>query len=278
MRLIDTHQHLWDLDRLPYSWCAGNPVLNRSFRMADYLAAVAGLGVEKSVHVEADVDVAYQLDETRALLALAEEANPLAGVVACARPESPDFAAALAQISGHPKLKGLRRILHTEPDAVGQGELFRRHVASLAGTGLTFDLCVLERQLPIAHSLVRATSGVQFILDHCGVPLVRERVLDPWREHIQSMAALPNVVCKISGLVAYADLEGWTADDLRPYVEHVIECFGWDRVLFGSDWPVCTLAASFGQWLAALQSIVQDRSAAERQKLFYENALRVYRL
>jgi len=278
MRLIDTHQHLWDLDERSYTWCADHPALHRSFRMADYLAATAGLGVEQTVHVEADVDVAFQLAETRAILALAEEDNPLAGVVACARPESEGFAAYLAQIGGHPKLKGLRRILHTEPDAVGQGALFRRNLASLAGTDLSFDLCVLERQLPIAADLIRTTPGVQFVLDHCGVPRVKERVLDPWRQHIQDIAVLPNVVCKVSGLVAYADRERWTAADLRPYVEHVIECFGWDRVLFGSDWPVCTLAASFGQWLLALQTIVQERSPAERHKLFYDNARRVYRL
>jgi predicted TIM-barrel fold metal-dependent hydrolase len=279
MRIVDTHQHLWDLDLFRYSWLDSLPKLNRSFRMADYLAAAKGLNVVKSVHLEADVDEPYMLDETRHLIALADQPdNPLEGIVACGRPERADFKAYLDKIADRPKLKGIRRVLHTQPDEVGRGPVFIKNVAALSGYGLSFDICVLARQLPIAINLVASCPDVIFILDHCGIPQVKEKNLDPWRSHIAEIAKFPNVSCKISGLVAYADPETWTAEDLRPFVEHVIGTFGWDRVLFGSDWPVCTLSASFQQWVEALQAITESAGQANQGKLFFHNAVRVYKL
>lgn len=211
--------------------------------MPDYVEATQELSVVKSVHLEADVDEPFMLAETRYLLALADQPdNPLAGIVACARPEKEDFRNHLDKIVGHPKLKGIRRVLHTQPDIVGQEKTFVQNIGGLADYGLSFDLCVLARQLPIAINMASMCPDVVFILDHCGVPKVKERILDPWRSHIAEIAKLPNVYCKVSGLVAYADHARWTEGDLRPYVEHVISCFGWDRVLFGSDWPACTLS------------------------------------
>ncbi len=279
MEIIDTHQHLWDLERFRYSWLESVPSINRSFRMADYLEAVQGLNVRKSVHLEADVDEPHMLDETRYLLTLADRSdNPLEGIVACARPEYANFTSYLKEIVGHPKLKGIRRVLHTQPDELGQRKVFIDNVASLADYGLSYDICVLDRQLPIAINLVRNCPKVSFILDHCGVPRVKERILDPWRKDIAELARFPNVSCKISGLVAYADREHWTAEDLRPYVDHVLSCFGWDRVMFGSDWPVCTLAASYQQWVDTLRSLTESAGKQNQQKLFHDNAARVYRL
>jgi predicted TIM-barrel fold metal-dependent hydrolase len=279
MQIIDTHQHLWDLDLFRYSWLDGLPALNRSFNISDYLSAAKGLNVAKSVHLEADVDEPYMLDETRHLLALADQLdNPLDGVVACGRPESEDFRAYLDKIAGHPKLKGIRRVLHTQADDVSQNVTFIKNVTALASYGLSFDICVLARQLPIAIKLVSKCPDVFFVLDHCGVPQVKEKNLDPWRAHITEIASFPNVSCKISGLVAYADPKRWTSEDLRPFVEHAITSFGWDRVLFGSDWPVCTLSASYQQWVEALKAITQGTDEVNRRKLFYDNAVRVYRL
>ena len=279
MQIVDTHQHLWDPELFRYSWLSSVPSLNRSFRMADYLTATKGLNVVKSVHLEADVDEPYMLDETRHLLALADQPdNPLEGVVACGRPESEGFKAFLDEIAGHARLKGIRRVLHTQPDDVGRGTTFLRNVAALASYKLSFDICVLARQLPIAIQLVSKCPEVVFILDHCGVPQVKERNLDPWRAHITEIARFPNVSCKVSGVVAYADHATWTKEDLRPFVDHVIASFGWERVLFGSDWPVCTLSASYRQWVEALQTITQAAGEANQRKLFYDNAVRVYRL
>jgi predicted TIM-barrel fold metal-dependent hydrolase len=235
--------------------------------------------VVKSVHLEADVDEPYMLDETRHLLALADQLdNPLEGIVACGRPESKDFRSYLDKIAVHPRLKGIRRVLHTQPDEVGQGATFINNVAALSSYGLSFDLCVLARQLPIAINLVSKCPDVVFILDHCGVPQVKERNLDPWRSYIADIAQFPNVCCKISGLVAYADPERWTTEDLRPFVEHAIASFGWDRLLFGSDWPVCTLSARYQQWVEALRAITQAAGEVNQRKLFHDNAVRVYRL
>jgi len=279
MKIIDTHQHLWDLDLFRYSWLDGVPALRRSFRMEDYLKAGEGLGIEKSVHLEADVDEPYMLDETRHILALAvQEDNPLEGVVACGRPEKPHFADYLDQIAGHPKLKGIRRVLHTQPDEVAQSSLFAENVRVLAAYGLSFDICVLARQLPVVIRLVRDCPDVNFVLDHCGNPQVKEHVFDPWRQHILEVSNLPNVVCKVSGILANADLEKWTPEDLRPYVEYVIECFGWDRVMFGSDWPVCTLAAPLQKWVETLKLLTRKAGEENQEKLFYKNAARVYRL
>lgn len=279
MQIVDTHQHLWDRDLFRYSWLRSVPSLNRSFGMADYLAATKELNVVKSVHVEADIDEPYMLDETRHVLALADRPdNPLEGVVACGRPESENFKSYLDQIAGYPRVKGIRRVLHTQPDDVGKGATFIRNVAALSRYKLSFDVCVLARQLPIAIQLVSKCPDVAFILDHCGVPEVKEKKLDPWRAHITEIAKFPNVSCKISGVVAYADPATWTKEDLRPFVDYVIESFGWDRVLFGSDWPVCTLSASYRQWVDVLQAITQQAGEVNQKKLFYDNAVRVYRL
>lgn len=279
MKIIDAHQHLWDMDRFQFSWCKEIPLLNRSFRMPDYMEASSGLGIEKSVHLEADVDEPYMLEETRYILELAAATgNPLAGVVACARPEKEGFRKYLDAIAGDPALKGVRRVLHTQPDSVSQSATFIENVNVLPSYGLSFDLCVLARQLPIATELVRRCPGVTFILDHCGVPNVKERALDPWRDHLLDISKLSNVCCKVSGLVAYADPSKWGPEDLRPFVEHTLECFGWDRVMFGSDWPVCTQSAALKTWVETLLNLTQSASETDRSKLFYHNAARIYRL
>ena len=278
MKIIDTHQHLWDLDLFSYSWCAGIPELNRSFRMADYLEATRGLEIYKTVFVEPDVDEPFMLDETRFIARLAEEDNPLEGVVAAGRPERSDFKAYIDQIAGHPKLKGIRRVLHVQPDDLSESPLFIDNIRSLEEHGLSFDICVLSRQLPKAINLIEHCPGVSFILDHCGNPLVKERETEPWRSCLREIASFSNVVCKVSGIVVNADLRNWTAEDLRPYVEYVIEVFGWDRVMFGSDWPVCTLAASYRQWVEALKTLTEGAGESNQRKLFGENAERIYRL
>lgn len=280
MQIVDTHQHLWDLELLSYSWTARSPHFNRSFRVSDYAEATQGIEVIKSVHVEADIDESDMLAETRYILGLAErDDNPITGVVAAARPEYDGFRQYLDQIAGHPNLKGVRRILHVVPDEVSTTPLFAENVRSLEEYGLSFDLCVLARQLPLAINLVKQCPNVSFILDHCGNPDIKNRDYDDWRAGMKEIASYPNVLaCKVSGIVVNTDIPNWTVEDLRPAVEGVIETFGWDRVMFGSDWPVCTLAASFKQWFEAFSFLTKDAGDENRQKLFRENAERVYRL
>lgn len=280
VEIVDTHQHLWDLSRYGYSWCAGIPVLNRSFTMPDYLAATAGLRVTQSVHVEADVDEKDMEAETRWLLSLVRDAsNPLSGLVIQARPEQASFGSYLDRFAGERAIKGVRRVLHTQPDELSREARFRENVRVLASRSLTFDLCVLAKQIPVAIELVRACPGVQFIFDHCGVPDVKGQALDPWREHVSQLAREPNVIaCKISGLVAYADATKDLAAQVNPFVDHAVACFGHDRVMFGSDWPVCLLSCPLATWVSVIDGLTSSWSEADRVKLFSANAKRVYRI
>ncbi|HKQ73865.1 MAG TPA: amidohydrolase [Blastocatellia bacterium] len=286
MEIIDTHQHLWDLEQFPYSWTPSRPALNRSFKLNDYYEATRDLAISKSVHVEADVDEDFMLEETLHVLSLArDDDNPISGVVAAARPEYDDFRERINRIAGHRLLKGVRRILHTEADELSATTTFVENVKSLEDYGLTFDICVLARQLPRAINLVEQCPNVNFILDHCGNPNLRsdaeEKEFEQWRERLQEISAFPNVACKVSGIVVNTDLTApakWNEETLRPAVEHVIACFGWDRVMFGSDWPVCTLAASFKEWAETLLSLTRESGEENQRRLFYENAIRVYKL
>ncbi len=277
MKRIDTHQHLWDLQQFPYSWCAGIPALNKSFRLDDYLAAAKNVGIEKTVFVEGDVDEPHSLAEAQHIQLLADKNPLIAGIVAAARPERADFPAQLDELLKLSKLRGIRRVLHVVPDEISQSDLFAANVRRLAAHKLTFDVCVLSRQLPLALALAKKCPEVQFVLDHCGVPDVKGKAFDPWRAHIQELAALPNIACKISGLVAYAG-ENWTVDDLRPWVEHVVASFGWERVVWGGDWPVCTLTTTFQQWAEASDKLFVAATETQREKVFHKNAERLYHI
>jgi len=276
MNLVDTHQHLWDLRQFPCSWCAGVPALNRNFLLADYVRAAAGLGITKTVFMECDVDEPHALDEARAIQRLAASEPLIAGIVAGGRPEHADFPAHLEKLAELPQVRGVRRVLHTQPDGLSAGGLFVENIRRLAQFGFTFDLCALPRQLPAARALAEACPGVSFVLDHCGIPDVKGGALDPWRDEVARLARLPNVACKVSGLVAYADPAGWTTAQLRPWVDHVLEHFGWDRVAWGGDWPVCTLSATLRRWVETLRELVAGATAAQRELLFHRNAERIY--
>ena len=164
------------------------------------------------------------------------------------------------------------------PDELSEGPLFRENLKRLAGTGLTFDLCVLPHQIPKAAALADLAPDVQFVLDHCGVPDIKAHAEHPWREHMAEIAKRPNVTAKISGVVAYADPADWTVETLRPYVEHTILNFGWDRVVWGSDWPVCTLGGGLLSWVAATHALLAGASNDERARLLSGNARRIWNL
>jgi len=272
--IIDTHLHLIDQSRLRYPWLQDVPALNRSFPLQEYWSEAEPLGIVAALHMEVDVAEEDQEAESEVVLGLG---HPVVGAIAAARPEHAGFAAQLERIAGNPRIRGLRRILHTSPDELGRQPIFAENLRRLAPCDLSFDLCVLARQLPIAAEIARACPDVRFVLDHCGVPAVEARALSPWGEDIRRVAELPNVACKISGIVAYAG-NTWTTDDLQPFVEHCIESFGWDRVIWGSDWPVCTLTADLTRWVQATRAITSACSESETERLFNRNAKRIYRL
>ncbi len=275
MRIIDTHLHVVDRRRFGYPWLGAVPALDREWPIDLYRAEAAAAGIDVSIHVEVDVIESDQAAETTWASGLAPS---VVAVVAAARPESRDFPRALERLAQNPAVRGLRRILHTSSDDLGLSPLFQENLRRLPAFGLSFDLCVLARQLPVAVTIARSCPDTSFVLDHCGVPDVRTRALHPWRADLSALAALPNVACKISGLVAYAEPGTWSVDDLRPFVEHAISSFGWHRVVWGSDWPVCTMTGDLTRWVEATRSLVMGASVDERAALWHRNAERLYRL
>lgn len=274
MRILDTHLHLIDTGRFVYPWIKPLSHLARDWSAEQYFFEAEGLGIERALHMEVDVAEPDMLAETAHVLTV----NPrVVGAIAACRPELPGFEGHIESLLALNGVKGVRRILHEAPDDLSDGPLFTENLRRLAPLGLTFDFCLRADQLPIGVRLANAAPDTQFVLDHCGVPDVAGRALDPWRSYIANLAELPNVAAKISGIVAYARPD-WSVDDLRPFVEHVIACFGWDRVVWGSDHPVCTRTASLTRWVAATHEIVAGASADEKAKLLHRNAERIYRV
>lgn len=275
MRIIDTHLHLIYPDRLSYPWLSTKPTLNKPWSVESYWNEANALGIEVALHMEVDVAEDDIEDETRFVLGL----PGIVGAIAACRPEREDFPAQLERLLalGSGRIRGLRRILHEVPDEVSQPSLFSDNLKRLAEHGLTFDLCLRADQLHLGVDLARRVPEVTFILDHCGNPDINGIGLDPWRESLGAVAALPNVNCKVSGIVNHCDPD-WTTETLRPYVEHVIETFGWDRVVWGSDHPVVTKTGSLTSWVNATAEIVAAESYANQEKLFFRNAERIYRL
>ncbi len=277
--IVDTHLHLIDLAALRYPWLADAAALNRDYSHDDYAREARRAGIEAALHMEVDVAAEDIEAETRHVEALAKrEGSLLRGAIAACRPEEAGFAAYLDRVRTDPFIKGFRHVLHVMPDALSESALFRDNVRRIAGSGLTFDLCVLPRQMKQAIALVDLAPDVQFVLDHCGVPDIRGGGLEAWRGQVAEIARRPNVVGKISGVVAYADPDTWTVETIRPYVEHTIGSFGWDRVVWGSDWPVCTLGGGLLGWVAATHALLAGASADERGKLLSANARRLWKL
>lgn len=277
--IIDTHLHLIDKAALVYPWLSDVPALDRDFLYETYATEAKRCGIGAALHMEVDVDTAQveaEIDYVQDLSGRPE--NLIVGAIAACRPEEAGFAAYLERQQANPFVKGFRRVLHVVPDDVSEGALFRENIKRLGGTGLTFDLCVLPHQIPKAIALADLAPDVQFILDHCGVPAIASGAVQPWRDNMSEISKRPNVTAKISGVVAYAEAESWSVETLRPYVEHTIAQFGWDRVVWGSDWPVCTLGGGLSTWVAATHALLTGCSDTEREKLLSVNAKRLWKL
>jgi predicted TIM-barrel fold metal-dependent hydrolase len=277
--IIDTHLHLIYRNRLSYPWLANVPALDRDARYERYSEEAKRCGVAGALHMEADVAEPDIEVETRNVQDLKlEGAGLLCGAISSCRPENPDFPAFLEGALSNPFVKGFRRILHVVPDDLSERPLFRENLKRLSGAGRPFDLCVRPDQLDRAMALVDACPDVPFVLDHCGAQSITAPMAQLWRARIAEIARRSNVTAKVSGVVAYMDPKTWVLGDVRPYVETVIERFGWDRVVWGSDWPFCTVTSSLSIWLAGSHALTMGASADERDKLFAANARRLWRL
>lgn len=278
--LLDTHQHLIYRGEAGYGWTKDIPPLAEGdFSLDDYAGLVAGAGVGGSLFMEAGVDDADYRGETRfvhALMGIAK--NRVVGIVASIRPETDDGFDAWLEESADLGVVGYRRILHVVDDGMSQSATFRRNVRRLGDAGKAFDMCFLARQLPIAVELARACDNTTLVLDHCGVPDIAGSGLDPWRSHITALAALPNVVCKLSGIMAYCAPGKASLSAIGPYVDQVLESFGPNRIVWGSDWPVVNLAMGLTEWIAVIRVILNGLSADEAAAIAHRTAEATYKV
>ncbi|WP_086562565.1 amidohydrolase family protein [Streptomyces africanus] len=275
MTVVDAHHHVWDLSVRDQDWIAEGSPIRRDFTVEDLAPEARAAGVDRTVLVQT-VTVA---EETPEFLALAAGHELIAGVVGwtdLTRPDVADELARLRELPGGRYLKGIRHQIQGEPDPewllrpdVGRG------LTAVADAGLVYDLVVLPHQLPACTKAAASVPHLTFVLDHLGKPPIASGALEPWASGLRALAALPNTVCKLSGMVTEADLASWTIDDLRPYADVVLEAFGPDRLMFGSDWPVCTLAAGYGDVLDTARRLT---GPSEHARIFGATATRVYDL
>jgi len=277
--IVDAHHHFWDPAEADYPWLTDElAAIRRRFGPEDLEPLLAATGVERTILVQTRSSVT----ETGAFLATAARTPLIAGVVGWVDLLDPGVADALARVrggTGGQKLLGVRHQVHDEPDSdwLRRSDA-RRGIAAVGAAGLAYDLLVRSRELPAALDTVKALPDVRFVIDHLAKPRIRDGQLQPWAELIRPFGDHGNVWCKISGLVTEADWGAWRPEDLEPFVDHALNVFGPDRLLFGSDWPVCLLAATYSEVLDAARVTLAGLSSEERAAVFGGNAAAVYRL
>lgn len=279
--IVDTHTHLWNPQRFRMHWIEGNAVLNQPYELPDYNNHTSDVEIEAMVYMEVVVEPTYRLLEAQWANAQAERESRLRGIVAAAPLEDGEpvrtHLAALKSIGS--RIKGVRRVLENEQDdRFCLRPDFVHGVQMLKEFDFSFDICIYHYQLPSVIELVQQCPMINFILDHIAKPDIKNGKFEPWGVNMRELALLPNVSCKVSGMVTEANHEQWTMADLRPYVEHVIECFGEDRVIFGGDWPVVLMASSYKRWVETLDEIIDGLSDSAKRKFWAANAKRIYQL
>ncbi|MER6123571.1 amidohydrolase family protein [Streptomyces sp. NPDC001795] len=277
---VDAHHHVWDLAVRDQDWITGPALqpIRRNFTIEDLEREARPVGVDRTVLVQT-ITVA---EETPEFLALAEEHDLIAGVVGWTDLTSPgvaDTLARLRELPGGSHLRGIRHQVQGEPDPEWLLRPDVRHgLAAVAEAGLVYDLVVLAHQLPACVKAAASLPELTFVLDHVGKPPIASGALEPWATAVRALAALPNTVCKLSGMVTEADWKTWSLADLRPYAETVLDAFGPDRLMFGSDWPVCTLVATYAEVAYTAGGLTLGLGDDERMQIFEGTATRVYRL
>src|SRR6476661_5927446 len=272
---IDAHVHFWRYSREEYGWIDDSLAsLQRDFLPGDAAYEMRAAGIDACVAVQAR----QTLEETRCLLALADAHPFIAGVVGWVDLRASDLDAQLDAFESHPKLVGIRHIVQAEPDDFLLGDAFRRGVARLARHGLAYDILVYARQLRAAIDFAGAVPDQRLVLDHLGKPDIRTGAFDGWRRDLDRLAALPNVCAKLSGLVTEADWGRWTVEDLHRYINAALDSFGPERLMIGSDWPVCTVAGEYRDVLEVVRTAIAGRPQAERDAVLGGTAQRFWNL
>jgi L-fuconolactonase len=272
---IDAHVHFWRYLASEYGWIDDSmAVLRRDFLPEDAAREMRAAGIDACVAVQ----TRQTLEETRWLLALARQHPFIAGVVGWADLRAADLDAQLEALAADPKLVGIRHIVQAESDDFLLGAAFRRGVARLGRHGLTYDILVYARQLPAAIDFAAALPDQRLVLDHLGKPDIRAGAFDGWRRDLDRLAALPNVCAKLSGLVTEADWRSWTVEDLHRYINAALDSFGPERLMIGSDWPVCTVAGGYRDVLDVVRTAIAGRPAGERIAILGGTAQRFWNL
>ncbi|MGD0647638.1 MAG: amidohydrolase family protein [Acidobacteriaceae bacterium] len=273
---IDAHHHLWNYTPIEYDWIDDEmSALRRDFTAADFSSLGVALDLSGSVAVQAR----QTLEETHWLLACAAKYPTIRGVVGWVPLASEELPEILADLARNPLFKAVRHVVQEEPDPEFLlRDDFNRGIARLQPHNLAYDILIRDHQLPQTARFVEQHPNQSFVLDHLAKPRVRERLLEPWSSDLKRLAAHPNVVCKLSGLVTEADWKTWTLGDLRPYLDTALELFGPARLMAGSDWPVCLLATSYNHWWATLIEWAKPLTPSERACIFGDTATRIYRL
>jgi L-fuconolactonase len=276
MMRIDAHQHFWQYDREEYGWINDEmAVLRRDFLPADLKPLLAAAGFGGCVAVQAR----QTLEETRWLLELADRNDFIRGVVGWVDLRSAALPDQLAEFTRHPKFVGVRHIVQAEPDeAFVLRADFQRGIAQLAQYGLAYDILIYPRQLRAAIQFVEAFPEQRFVLDHIAKPLIAQGTIEPWNTHIRALAQFPNVWCKVSGMVTEARWKDWRAEDFRPYLDTVFEAFAARRILIGSDWPVCTVAADYSRALGIVTDYIAQFPRERQDAILGGNCAAFYRL
>ena len=275
--LFDTHLHLIYPERLRYPWLDKIEFLNKPSQYDEYKIRADRLGIKGCLHMEVDVDENLICEETGLVSELmGNENGPLKGAISACRPESKKFPEFLEWAQENTIIKGFRRVLHVVPNETSKSEMFRSNVKRLSGTGLTFDVCVSAQQLALAAELIDCCPDVTFILDHCGVPDIKGGDTSEWEKQITELSKRENLIGKISGIIAYGDADKWGIKDIRPYFEHTVKAFGSKRIIWGSDSPVCNLGGGIETWVAATYAMTTDWTKAEKESLFWKNAVELW--
>lgn len=273
---IDAHHHLWKYSREEYPWMLeGMESIRRDFLIDELKAALRDGGVDGVITVQARQSVV----ETEWLIELASRHKFMRGIVGWVPLTRSAVRADLERYTSTSPLKGVRHVLHDEPDDLYMlRKDFNQGISLLKQFGLRYDILIFERHLPQTIEFVDRHPNQMFIVDHIAKPRIKERLLSPWREHMRDLAKRPNVYCKLSGLVTEADWRGWTESDLRPYIDVVLECFGPKRLMFGSDFPVSLVACTYKRWMEVVEKTIIGISAVEREWVFGRTATEAYNL
>ncbi|HEX6728613.1 MAG TPA: amidohydrolase family protein [Pyrinomonadaceae bacterium] len=274
--IIDSHQHFWQVGRFDYPWMSSEvEVLCQDYLPSQLEPILVANGVAQTVLVQASNSVA----ESRWLLTLADENSFIAGVVGWANLMDPVVGSQLKELSAHPKFKGIRHLVEVEPadDWLTQ-PLVLQGLRELADNDLSYDLLVHTRHLPHARTVAERSPSLRLVIDHMAKPPIARGEFKEWSQHLAPLAAFKNVHCKLSGLVTEANWSTWQTDDLRPYIDYVLELFGPERLMFGSDHPVCLLASSYERVLESFLELLKDLNDDQRKKVFAQNATNFYRL